>query len=226
MKRVCILLLCAVSLLLLASCGGAAEPAFVIDGVPVSQGIFEYFRREALRGTDGADADAETAAQTAEAQCRRLVALDNYLKQHKITVRADLKSDVASRTEGQWALFGAHYREMGLTKQDLTRINSFDAQKKQLVQFFYGAGGKHEVAESELKESFVKLYVGFKAFEGALTTRAETGKLCRALGRLQGVRGRTDDAQRRRGNRAHAGRRAKRRARAVPADGRRSEQRR
>ena len=176
MKRVCILLLCAVSLLLLASCGGAAEPAFVIDGAPVSQGIFEYFRREALRGTDGADADAETAAQTAEAQCRRLVALDNYLKQHKITVRADLKSDVASRTEGQWALFGAHYRAMGLTKQDLTRINSFDAQKKQLVQFFYGAGGKHEVAESELKESFVKLYVGFKAFEGALTTRNDDGE--------------------------------------------------
>ena len=177
MKRVCALLLCAIPLLLFAACGGNTAPAYVIDGVPVSQGIYEYFRREALRDTQAAEKAADdTAKQAAEARCRQLVALDQYMKQHKITVRADLKSDVASRTEGQWALFGRHYRAMGLTKQDLTRINSFDAQKKQLVQFFYGVGGKHEVAESNLKESFVKLYVGFKAFEGALTTRSDTGE--------------------------------------------------
>jgi hypothetical protein len=178
MKKICALTLCAAALLSLAACGGKTAPAYVIDGVPVSEGIYEYFRREALREaqpTDGKTA-APSAEETAEKRCRQLVALDRYLKEHKITVRADLKSDVASRTEGQWALFGTHYRAMGLTKQDLTRINSFDAQKKQLVQFFYGAGGKHEVAESELKDSFVKLYVGFKSFEGALTTRSDTGE--------------------------------------------------
>ena len=173
MKRTLAVLLCAVSLLLLSSCGGKTEPALVIDGVPVSQGVYEYFRREALRGET---ADETAAAQAAEAQCRRLVALDSYIKEHKITVRADLKSGVADRTEGQWALFGAHYRAMGLTKQDLTRINSFDAQQKQLVQHFYGVGGKHEVAESELRQSFVKLYVGFKAFEGAKTARGADGE--------------------------------------------------
>lgn len=178
MKKICALVLCAVALLSLAACGGRTEPAFVVGGVPVSEGIYEYFRREALREpqtTDGTTA-APSAEETAEQRCRQLVALDQYLKENKITVRADLKSDVASRTEGQWALFGAHYRAMGLTKQDLTRINSFDAQKKQLVQFFYGVGGKQEVAESELKDSFIKLYVGFKSFDGALTTRSDTGE--------------------------------------------------
>ena len=93
-----------------------------------------------------------------------------------MTVRADLKSEVATRTEGEWALFAAHYRALGMTKPDLTRINTADAQKKQLVQHFYGAGGKHEMTEDALKKSFVKRYVGFKAFEGALTTQTADGE--------------------------------------------------
>ncbi len=173
MRRTLAVLLCAVLLLLLSSCGGNTEPAFVIDGVPVSQGVYEYFRREAKRDENTNEA---AAAKAAEAQCRQLVALDSYIRRHKITVRADLKSDVAARTEGEWEFFGAHYRAMGLTKGDLTRINTFDAQKKQLVQHFYGVGGKHEVAESDLRQSFVKLYVGFKAFEGAKTTRGPDGE--------------------------------------------------
>ena len=53
---------------------------------------------------------------------------------------------------------------------------SCGAYHEHLEESVFAAHGKHEVAESELKDSFVKLYVGFKSFEGALTTRSDTGE--------------------------------------------------
>lgn len=169
---------CAGLLLLLCACGNARSPARTIDGVPVSQGVYTWFYRDALRAfaQNDAAADEDAAAAQAEDRCRQLVALDNYCRQHRIAVRAELKSAAAQRTEGEWALFRAYYLANGITKPDLTRIYTFEAQKKQLVQTFYGAGGKREVAESALRKSFVTLYVGFRAFEGALTARGADGE--------------------------------------------------
>ena len=166
-------------LLCLAACQKTASPALTVDGVPVSQGVYQYFLHDVLRHPDayGIEAgDEARAAAQAQSCCKQLVALDNYLKQNQIAVRADLKRDAAAQAEGQWSLFQAHYRALGVTKPDLTRILMFDAQKKQLVQTFYGTGGKREVSLDKLKKSFGKLYVGFKAFEGALTKQNEQGE--------------------------------------------------
>ena len=85
-------LLCAALLLLtLSACGSTDGPALTVNGVPVSQGVFQYYKHNALQHPEayGLQPGDETgAASQAEAQCRRLVALDHYLKQHKITVRA------------------------------------------------------------------------------------------------------------------------------------------
>ena len=166
-------------LVCLSACKARETPVLTVDGVPVSAGVYQYYLHDALRhpaqyGLEDGNEDAAKAQ--AERCCRQLVALDTYLKENKIVVRADLKRDAASQVEGQWALFGAHYRELGMTKPDLTRILMFDAQKKQLLQTLFGTGGKQEVALKTLKESFSKLYVGFKAFEGALTKQNEQGE--------------------------------------------------
>ena len=166
-------------LLCLCGCRSRQTPAMTVDGVPVSDGVFQYYLHEATRHPEqyGLENSSEDAARAqAEQCCRELVALDRYLKENKLIVRADRKRDAVSQVEGQWALFGAHYRKLGMTKPDLTRIRMFDAQKKQLAQTLYGAGGKHEVAADKLKQSFSKLFVGFKAFEGALTKQNEQGE--------------------------------------------------
>ena len=166
-------------LLCLSGCKTQQTPALTVDGVPVSGGVYQYYLHDALRHPAKysiAEGDETAAGAQAETRCREIVALDRYLKENRITVRADLKRDAVAQVEGQWALFGAHYRERGVTKPDLTRILMFDAQKKQLVQTLYGTGGKHEVALKTLKESFSKLYVGFKAFEGPLTKQNEQGE--------------------------------------------------
>ena len=178
MRKLLSALLCVALVLSLCACGGRA-PVQAPAGVPVSQGVYAWFCNDARLHAERygiAPGDEAAAAAYAEAQCRRLVALDRYLRQQKIAVRFDLKSEAAARTEGEWALFRTHYRALGMEKPDLTRIHTFEAQKKQLAQTFYGPGGKKEVPEQTLRASFVKLYVGFKAFEGALTTRAETGE--------------------------------------------------
>ena len=178
-KRLPALLLVPALLFCLSACAARDTTALTVDGVPVSEGVYQYYLHDALRhpAQYGIEEGREDAAKTqAEVRCRELVALDNYLKTNRITVRADLKRDAVSQVEGQWALFGTHYSELGMTKPDLTRILMFDAQKKQLVQTLFGTGGKQEVALKTLKNSFSKLYVGFKAFEGALTKQNEQGE--------------------------------------------------
>lgn len=180
MRKLLSLVLCAGLLLTLCGCSGGRVPALAAaGGVPVSQGVYAWFCSDAKKHAEAyglAPGDEDAASAWAETQCRRMVALDRYLRQQKIAVRFDLKSEAAARTEGEWALFRAHYRDLGMTKADLTRIHTFEAQKKQLVQTFYGPGGKEELSEQTLRESFVKLYVGFKAFEGALTAQNAEGE--------------------------------------------------
>lgn len=187
MRKLLSALLCVALALSLCACGGRAPVQAPAD-VPVSQGVYAWFLNDARVHAETyglAPGDEAAAAAYAETQCRRLVALDRYIKAQKISVRVDLKSDAASRTEGEWALFRTHYRERGVEKPDLTRVHTFEAQKKQLALTLFGPGGKKELSEQALRASFVKLYVGFKAFEGALTARSETGESVPLDGKAQ-----------------------------------------
>ena len=178
MRKKLSVLLCAALALSLCACGVRAPALVASGGVPVSQGVYAWFLNDArVHGSAlGLAPGDEAAAAYAETQCRRLVALDRYLSRQKIALRFDLKSEAAARTEGEWSLFRAHYRSLGMEKQDLTRVHTFEAQKKQLALTFYGPGGKEALSEQALRDSFVKLYVGFRAFEGALTTRTAEGE--------------------------------------------------
>ena len=135
MRKKLSVLLCAALALSLCACGVRAPALVASGGVPVSQGVYAWFRHEAQRYpeqnglTPGDEAAADAFAET---QCRRLVALDRYLSRQKIALRFDLKSEAAARTEGEWSLFRAHYRSLGMEKQDLTRVHTFEAQKSSL----------------------------------------------------------------------------------------------
>ena len=172
MKKIIVLLLAGILLFSLASCG-EKNPYVLISGEgTVNKGVYAYFLDKVMSSPEAYSVDLkskEAVRNAAEALCKEYMAAEKLLSAEKISFSQQYKSQVAEETEKEWSLFGNYYKSIGMTKPDLTLINTYEAQKDCLLQYYYGKGGKNEVSDIDLKEKFVDLYIGFKAFEGSFT---------------------------------------------------------
>lgn len=173
------LLLCAL-VFSLCSCGYGGKSPLVIENTGVSKGIFAYYL-DCVTANPKAysikENTKENVLSAAYELCKKYAAVQNFMKENKIKTEQYLKSDANSKTDGLWSLFGAHYKSIGVSKADILKAELSTAGKKQIVSHYFGKGGKNEVSQDELKQSFVELYVGFKAIEAPLTkvnTKGET----------------------------------------------------
>lgn len=155
-------------LLSLAGCG-ADKPAVKIDGEGVPQGVYDYFYDEV---SDSAD----NAKQETEKLCRNYIATSRLMKQEGITLSTNHKRQIADETEKVWSIFSAYYESIGITKQDITAIKTWEYSKKELLNFYYGTGGRGEVSQEKLRERFAQTYVGFRAVEASFTKLSDMGE--------------------------------------------------
>lgn len=181
MKRIAGVLLCVIIILLtFAGCTEYKECPVEIQGAYITPGVYAYYLNEVMTKPKkySAKAGDENSIKAAALElCKNHIALASFSEREKIPLGAEFKSQAASRTEGLWDLFSSHYKALGIEKSDLTKVMTFEESKRQLVQYYYGIGGKNEVSDDSLKQSFVELYIGFKAFEAPLTrvnTKGET----------------------------------------------------
>lgn len=178
-KIICFLL----SLFLVSSlfgCSGKEKYTIEINGEGFPKGVYTYYLDKVMRSPDEysiKNDDKDKIQAKALELCKQCTATDNYMKKNSITLDLYLKSDAAQKTESLWSMFSAHYKSLGIAKTDITRINTYEAQKQKLLQLFYGEGGKEEVSQDDLKQKFVELYVGFKGFEVPLTKTNAKGEV-------------------------------------------------
>lgn len=179
MKKIIALLLALLLLACLTACSANGDYALTVSDFNVPSGLYAYYLNEVMsdpKAYSVESGDSEKISEKAAELCRECVAADKLMKESKITLDLYLKSDAAQDTESIWSLFGAYYKSVGVQKTDITLVNTFNAQKKQLVQYYYGAGGKKPVSEDDLKERFVEIYIGFKGFEVAVTKTNAKGE--------------------------------------------------
>ena len=173
MKKFAAVFLCAVIIMLtFAGCTEYKDCPVEIQGAYITPGIYAYYLDKVMTKPKAYSAkkDDEESIRTAALElCKNHIALASFMESERIVLGNEYKSQVANRTEGLWSLFSDYYQQLGILKSDITKIMTFEESKKQLVQYYYGVGGKKEVSEDSLKQSFVDLYVGFKAFEAPLT---------------------------------------------------------
>ncbi len=134
--------------------------------VPI--GVYNYFYDESKD-----DADPEKAAQE---KCKSYVATKLLMEKQNLALSTARKRQAAEETEKQWSMFSAYYQSVNVTKQDITKIKTYEMNKKELLHFYYGSGGENEVSVSALKNEFNKNYVGFKAIEEPLTKVGDMGE--------------------------------------------------
>ena len=173
MKKFTAVLLCVLIIILtFAGCSEYKDCPVEIQGAYITPGIYAYYLDKVMTKPKAysAKADDEESIKAAVLElCKNHIALASFMESEKIVLGNEYKSRVASRTEGLWSLFSDHYQKLGILKSDITKVMTFEESKKQLVQYYYGEGAEKEVSEDSLKQSFVELYIGFKAFEAPLT---------------------------------------------------------
>ena len=172
MKKIIVLFLTVLLLVSLASCTEKNPYVLVCADSTVNEGVYAYYLDKVMSSPKEFSVDLknkEAVENAALSLCNEYMAAGQVISEEKISFSQQYKSQVAEETEREWSLFGNYYKSLGMTKPDLTAINTYEAQKDCLLQYYYGKGGKNEVSDMDLKEKFVDLYIGFKAFEGSFT---------------------------------------------------------
>ncbi len=178
MKKLIALLTVTVILFSFISCGKTEYP-YTFKNYVVTEGLYSYYKAAVTASPEkySASADDESSINAAVKQCCcEYLAAIKLMEDEKIALASEFKRLAAENTENIWSLFSDYYNSIGVTKQDITRVQTHESRLLQLLDYYYGAQGKEPVKEIDLKERFVDMYVGFKAIEGSLTKTNDKGE--------------------------------------------------
>lgn len=163
-----ILCLC---LLFLSACSGRSE--LRVNGARVDAGVVLYLREEVRRASpEAADAELE---QSVQQSVREYVAVNSIFAERGLTLTTAEKSEVSQNVNALWRLFGTYYTSVGVSKQNLYKVEMQKACKDALMADYYAPDGDEPVAEETLKAYFNENYVAFQAVTGYLTTVDNNG---------------------------------------------------
>ena len=141
MKKIIVLFLTVLLLVSLASCTEKNPYVLVSADSTVNEGVYAYYLDKVMSSPKEFSVDLknkEAVENAALSLCKEYMAAGQVLSEEKISFSQQYKSQVAEETEREWSLFGNYYKSLGMTKPDLTAINTYEAQKDCLLQYYYG----------------------------------------------------------------------------------------
>ncbi len=179
MKRLIALLGVILIVFSFASCGKDASYPYSCDGHTVTTGVYNYYL-DAVRNnpkTYGAKKDnTESIKDSVRECCSEYLGAIKLMEKEGITLDSEFKRLAAENTEDIWGMFSEYYKNIGVTKQDITKIQTHNSRLLQLLDYYYGVDGLKPVDDMDMKEEFVDMYVGFKSIEGSLTKTNDKGE--------------------------------------------------
>ncbi len=178
MKKLIAILSAAVIFFSFAACGKKPNP-FTFENHTVTEGVYNYYKDKVTSSPENysvSENDPDSIKAAVKQCCCEYLAAIKLMEDEKITLGNEFKRLAVESTENIWNLFSDYYNSIGVTKQDITQIQTHESRMLQLLDHFYGANGKEPVKEIDLKERFVDMYVGFKAIEGSLTRTNDKGE--------------------------------------------------
>lgn len=162
-KTVSLAILLMVIVSLFSGCVGQGSPLAINDSL-ISEGVYAYYLSES--------ADKETATDI----CIKNIAAENIMKNQGISLSANYKRIVAEEADKKWSMFSAYYEKIGVSKQDLTTALTYEYNKKELLDYYYGDKGIKPVSDEKLMAKFDEAYVGFRAVEASYIRLSDMGE--------------------------------------------------
>lgn len=179
-KKVLCILLVFVLAFSLTACSGRSNALLTVGETKISAGVYKYYLDKVKNSPEDygiTDATKENITEKTKECCLVYAGTEELMKKQKLTLSGDYKRNAAQNTEDIWSMFSGYYEKIGVTKQDITNIQTHECRKLLLLQHYYGENGKAPVSDDELKEEFVDIYVGFKVISGSLTKENEKGEV-------------------------------------------------
>lgn len=169
MKKITSLLLVVTMItLLFASCSGPAKVK--VNGVKVDNEIYTYFE-------DGLD-DSLSKNEKEDAikkSISRYVTINSEFNNRGLSLSSSEKKNVSTTVNNLWHIYGAHYDDIGVSKQTLYKIEVSKAYESALLNFYYSDKGVSPVSEDRIKAYFSKNYVAVRLVTGYLFNVDENG---------------------------------------------------
>lgn len=166
MKRIAAALLAVLIIFSLCSCTAEKKTVLKISGTEINEEIFTYYADKVIqRPTDYGltenpiDSDVKTAAIN---ECKKYLAANTNFRDAGLSLSSAQKTEISQTVNNFWIRFENHYKEIGVSKQTLTKIFTSDIYSKALFTETYDKGKNDAVAEKEIQDYFYNNYISFR----------------------------------------------------------------
>ncbi len=173
MKKSYLVLCVLLCLCMLSAC--TPRGTLTVNGTRIDKGIVRYFTDAARQEQPDAEEAAIEAA--AHQKIAAYVAVNSAFSERGLSLSTDEKAQISQNVNAKWRLFGTYYTELGISKQDLTKIETSNGYKDAVLADYYGADGDVPIAEETLRTYFAENYIAFQSVTGFLTTANNNGDM-------------------------------------------------
>ena len=179
LKRAVLLILILSFSLSLFGCAATTEKikktALTVGNAEVDAGVFAYYLDTQIK-SHGKSPDRAAVIQNAENLCADYVKLNTEFKNRELELSATDKSQIASKVDEIWRMYGRYYETIGVGKDTITKIVTSETYKDILISKVFGAGGDKEISDKNMKAYFAENYVFFRYFNAVLSGDEEKDK--------------------------------------------------
>lgn len=170
---------CLFSVLVFSACSFSEKPnAVTVDGVKISDDVFTYYL-DCASVELGVNANYEELKTRAEQLTGTYFKTNSLAHAYGLSLTTAQKASVSEKVNAYWGIYGNYYKNIGITKQTLTKVFTADAYRDALLLYYYGDGGIEEIPVSRLFANFRTNYIVFQAITGYFSETDNSGNTVR-----------------------------------------------
>ena len=166
MKRLAALLLAVFMILSLTACGSNAKTVLIISGTEINSEIFTYYLDKVIqRPIDYNLPENPLKQELKEAainECKQYLAANTEFRNKGLSLTSSEKVEISQAVNDYWVRFENHFKDIGVSKQTLTKIMTSQTYEDALFTAEYDKGTGNTEAEAVIQDYFYDNYISFR----------------------------------------------------------------
>lgn len=146
-----------------------------MNGVPVSEGVYNYYYD--IEKNSDEDKSQQEISDAALSDVAAYVAVNSEFKNRALSLSSEDKNEISQNVNNYWHVFSVYYNTIGVSKQDLQKIEESKKYKDAVMADYYSENGDEPVTDDELRSYFSENFIAFKAVTGYLPSGSDTDEL-------------------------------------------------
>lgn len=166
MKKIIAVFISAFMIFSFCSCTAQKRTVLTISGTEIDNEILTYYLDKVIhRPTDygltdnPVDSDLKAAAIN---ECKKYLAANTEFRDAGLSLSSAQKVEISQTVNDFWVRFENHYKEIGVSKQTLTKIFTSDICRDALFTETYDHGTSDAVSENKIQDYFYNNYISFR----------------------------------------------------------------